>query len=277
MNNAEVGGSPAVGTATRAAIAEPPLVTVAVPSFNQGRFLDDALSSIFAQKLPIEVFVADAGSTDESLSIIRKWESRLSGWRSHADQGQAAAINECIARGSAPYVAWLNSDDAYIGDGLAALLDTLNSRRDSPAAYGNAWNTNERLERTSRVWVQGFTRRRMALRCIVSQPATLIRRSAWEAVGGLDESLHLALDYDLWWKLSERFGSMTYVPTDVALNREHDNTKTRTQRKRHYQEAMAVVRRYYGHVPLKWWLSWPLSVWLRSFLAPQKHGVARSA
>ena len=54
-----------------------PLVTIAVPSFNQGRFLDDALVSIFQQQVPVEVFVLDGGSTDNSVDVIRKWESQL--------------------------------------------------------------------------------------------------------------------------------------------------------------------------------------------------------
>src|SRR5215204_1618297 len=84
-------------------MATPPIVTIAVPSYNQGRFLQEALTSIFDQGLPVEVFVADAGSTDCSLNIIKTFESRLAGWRSHADRGQAAAINEGIASGHAPY------------------------------------------------------------------------------------------------------------------------------------------------------------------------------
>lgn len=68
-----------------------PLVTVAIPSLNQGKFLSDALTSVFQEGLPVEVFIADGGSTDETLQIIRRWESRLAGWRSHADAGQSAA------------------------------------------------------------------------------------------------------------------------------------------------------------------------------------------
>ena len=65
-------------------MATPPIVTIAVPSYNQGRFLQDALTSIFDQDLPVEVFVADAGSTDGSIDVIKTFESRLAGWRSHA-------------------------------------------------------------------------------------------------------------------------------------------------------------------------------------------------
>jgi len=56
-----------------------PLVTIAVPSFNQGRFLEQALVSIFEQNLPVEVFVADGGSTDGSVDIIRRYENHLAG------------------------------------------------------------------------------------------------------------------------------------------------------------------------------------------------------
>jgi glycosyltransferase involved in cell wall biosynthesis len=247
-----------------------PLVTIAVPSFNQGRFLDDALASIFNQAVAVEVFVADGGSTDETLAVIRKWASRLAGWRSHRDGGQAAAINECIARGTAPYVAWLNSDDLYLPGGLSAMLESLQNSADWPAIYGKAWNVDAQLRRISRVRVQAFSRSRLARRCVISQPATLIRRSAWEAVGGLDESLHMALDYDLWWRLFNQFGVLGYVGQDIALNRDHAQTKTRTQRKQHYREAVTVVRKHHGRVPFRWWLAWPVSVWLRACLTTQK-------
>lgn len=247
-----------------------PLVTIAVPSLNQGRFLDDALQSVFNQNIIVEVFVADGGSTDNTLSVIKHWEPHLAGWRSYPDKGQASAINECIAKGTAPYVAWLNSDDLYLPDGLQSLVAALEQHSEWPAAYGQAWNVNAQLQRTSKVWVQPFSEKRLAFRCIISQPATLIRRKTWEAVGGLDETLHMAMDYDIWWRLYRKFGSLGYVDKEIALNRDHDQTKTKTQRKHHYQEAIAVVRKHHGSVPAKWWLAWPISVWARSWLTPQK-------
>jgi GT2 family glycosyltransferase len=246
-----------------------PLITVAIPSLNQGRFLSDALESVFKQGLPIEVFVADGGSTDETPLVLDRWKSRLAGWRSHPDKGQAAAINEAIARGSAPYVCWLNSDDLLLPNGLAALIDALTEHPEWPAAYGEAWNVSENLTRRSQVRTQPFSERHLAVRCIICQPATLIRRAAWEKVGGLDETLHVAMDYDLWWRLFRSGGPLGYVKKDIALNREHPATKTRTNRRRHYQEAIAVVRRHHGRVPVRWWLAWPFSVWMRSLLAPQ--------
>jgi glycosyltransferase involved in cell wall biosynthesis len=243
------------------------LVTVAVPSYNQGRYLDAALTSLFSQGVPIEVFVADGGSTDNSLAVIRFWENRLLGWRSHPDTGQAAAINEAIARGTAKYVCWINSDDWLLPDGLVSLLDALGRHAEAPMAYGQVWNHIESTGMRRRNFeVHPFSARLMAQFNIIAQPATLIRRTAWEAVGGVDESLHMAMDYDLWWRLFKRFGPPCFVNTHVAVNRRHAETKTSTQRRAHYREAMSVVRKHYGRVPLKWWLAQPLTVWYRSLV-----------
>lgn len=241
-----------------------PLVTIAVPSFNQGQFLDDALASIFQQQVPVEVFVMDGGSTDNSVEIIEKWAPQLAGWRSHADDGQAAAINEGVALGSAPFVCWLNSDDWFLPGGLSKLLGSLQGHTQVPAVYGRAWNVVQKTGKRAPVWVEPFDEFRLALRCIISQPATLIRRSAWDAVGGVDCKLHMAMDYDLWWRLYKQVGALHFVDDFVAVNREHEATKTRTFRRRHYQEAMAVVRKYHGRVPLKWWLAQPYAVWFKS-------------
>ncbi|MBZ5761976.1 glycosyltransferase [Rhizobium sp. VS19-DR104.2] len=243
-----------------------PLVTVAVPSYNHGQFLDDALRSIFEQDLPVEVFLMDGGSSDNTRDVIEKWKDRLSGWRSHRDEGQAAAINEGIALGSAPYVCWINSDDFLLANGLSKLVTALESAPAAPAAYGRAWNIVQETGRTYPVWVEEFSQQRLALRCIVSQPATLIRRSAWEAVGGVDVSLHMVMDYDLWWRLFKQHGALHFLDDFVAVNREHAETKTKTLRRRHYREAMAIVRQHNGSIPLKWWIAQPYSVWYKSLI-----------
>lgn len=245
-------------------MANEPLITIVVPSYNQGRFLDDALTSIFDQQVPVEVWVMDGGSTDESLDVIHRWKTHLAGFRSHADSGQSAAINEGIALGCAPYVCWLNSDDWFLSGALIKLVAAMEAHPSAAAVYGRSWNVVDLSGRCTPVWVEPFSERRLALRCIISQPATLIRRSAWEAVAGVDPTLHMAMDYDLWWRLFKTVGSLAFVDDFIAVNREHDATKTKTQRRRHYQEAIQVVRKHYGRVPLKWWLAQPYAIGFKS-------------
>lgn len=241
-----------------------PLVTIAVPSFNQGRYLNDTLKSIFDQQLPIEVYVLDGGSSDNSIDVIRKWESRLAGWRSHADDGQSAAINEGVAMGRAPYVCWLNSDDWLLPNGIKKLVNQLEKNQNAPAVYGRTKNFVQSTSSFTNVWVEQFNVERLAFRCIISQPGTLIRRSVWEAVGGLDPNLKFSMDYDLWWRLYKKFGNLCFFDDFVAVNRVHEGTKTRNYRQQHNDESVSIVKKYNGKVPLKWMLLRPYSVWFRS-------------
>ncbi|KKB06947.1 UDP-hexose transferase [Devosia geojensis] len=239
-------------------------VTIAVPSLNQAPYLDAALRSIFDQEVACEVYVMDGGSTDGTLDVIRSWEGRLAGWHSGPDGGQSDAINRGIASGTAPYVTWLNSDDLLLEGALPRLLDALARQPEAPACYGRTYDLDEATGERKATWVEPFAEDRLALRCIISQPGTLIRRPVWEAVGGLDPALHMAMDYDLWWRIYRRFGAPQFVDAFVAVNRVHGQTKTSTRRRAHYREAMAVVRRHYGRVPIKWWLAQPYQIWFRS-------------
>ena len=233
-------------------------ITIAVPSYNQGEFLDDALSSIFEQNLPVEVFVMDGGSEDNSLEIIKKWEDKLAGWRSYADDGQASAINEGIANGTAPYVCWLNSDDFFYTNGLNQLLHSLKENPDSHFSYGKCWTVSTTGKKLSPYLTMPFVPWLFANFCFIAQPATLMTRCAWEQVKGVNENMQMAFDYDLWWRLYKEYGKPRYCKGFVAATRMHKNTKTANQTDLHYKESIEVVRRNWGSVPIKWKIALPV-------------------
>ncbi len=228
------------------------LITVVVPSLNQGRFLACALDSILRQKLPVEIILMDGGSSDETKDVINRYQQRLSYWQSEPDCGQAAAINAGIARGTAPLVCWLNSDDFFYPGALLRLKNRLDSKPEMPFVFGQAWHVNEAGRRRFPYLTLPYSRYLMANYCGICQPATLIRRHCWEAVGGLDETLELAFDYDLWFRLAAGFGRPGTLGAFVAANRMHNQTKTSLGLDQHYDESIQVVRRHHGSVPLKW-------------------------
>ena len=237
-----------------------PRVTVAIPSYNQGRFLEATLRSIFAQHVPVEVMLADGGSMDNTLRIIERWQDRLGWFRTSRDAGQASAINEAISHGRAPLVCWLNSDDLFLPGGLSALVEATESDISTAVTYGECLRVDEWGRMIGRYRVAPLTTRALSRRCVIAQPASIIRREAWERVGGLDEKLHLSPDYDLWWRLHRTGARFKYISAEVAAVRLHPATKTIRQASQMYAEAKSVVRRHHGSLPFIWWLRQPFSI-----------------
>ena len=205
----------------------------------------------------------DGGSSDNSVETIKRWEPKLAGWRSHSDNGQAAAINEGIRLGTAPYVCWLNSDDFFYPGGLKALLGALESHSETQFSYGRCWSVSDNGKKRIPYLTLPFSESLLANFCFIAQPATLIHRAAWEKIGGLDEDMQMAFDYDMWWRLLRVFGKPQYCRHFVAATRMHKDTKTATRTDLHYQESIAVVQRNRGSVPLKWRVALPVMKMIR--------------
>jgi GT2 family glycosyltransferase len=234
-------------------------VAIAVPNLNQGQFLEAALDSLRRSGVEVAVAVVDAGSTDRSLAIVQSRQRELTYFRSHPDEGQTAAINEGVAEACrlAPdvrFVGWLNADDVVLPDGFAALARALEEHPEWSAVAGRAQCVSESGDVMGEIPTAPFSVEGFAHACTICQPATLIRREAWEAIGGLDASLHMCFDYDLWWRLA-RVGPIGFVDTVVAASRDHSATKTRQRRQEYFREAIALVRRETGGVPWHWCIS----------------------
>jgi GT2 family glycosyltransferase len=217
---------------------------------------------VFAQTgIDLKVAVLDGGSRDDSLAVIRRYEARLSYWRTAPDRGQAAAIDEGIARlHGTEHVGWLNADDILLPGALWRMATYLDAHRHCVAVFGQAHIIDEGGQIIGRFPTRPFTRRALARTSIICQPASLISRRAWEAVGGLDESLDMCLDYDLWWRLS-KLGPVGCLREFVACSRDHEATKTRANQGRHYEEAFAVLQKHLGYVPWSWCLSEAAYAW----------------
>ncbi len=238
-------------------------VAIAVPNLNQGQFLDAALDSLRRSGVDVAVAIVDAGSTDGSVDIAqacqRERAREIVYFRSHPDDGQTAAINEgvleaCRRAPDARFVGWLNADDLVLPGGFAALARALDEHPDWSAVAGRAHCLSESGEVIADIPTAPFSVEGFSHACTLCQPATLIRREAWEAIGGLDASLHMCFDYDLWWRLA-RVGPIGFIDTMVAASRDHSETKTRQRRQEYFREAIALVRRDTGRVPWHWCIS----------------------
>jgi len=92
----------------------PPKISIVTPSLNQGEFLEETILSILNQNYQnLEFFIIDGGSTDNSVDIIKKYESKLTSWESKKDFGQPHAINIGLKHCTGDIITFCNSDDIY--------------------------------------------------------------------------------------------------------------------------------------------------------------------
>jgi glycosyltransferase involved in cell wall biosynthesis len=210
-------------------------ISVVTPSFNQGGFLEATIKSVLNQSHPfVEYIVVDGGSTDGSLEIIRRYAARLTYWSSGPDGGQAAAIRKGFEIGTGEIQCWLNSDDLLLPGALAHVATYFQTHPDTEAVSGGAYlitAKGELCERFKCNYTLGVaaTHSRLVLygQEGVYQQATFWRRSAYEAVGGVDPSFRFAMDLDLFARLAKRkpFGRL---PIMLACFRLHEQSKTST-------------------------------------------------
>ena len=156
-----------------------------------------------------------------------------------------AAINLGVATATThEYVTWLGDDDLLEPDSLRWTTSALD--RDAGAVLAYGWCRY--IDPSGReLWLNKTGKRAEAVLTwgpqLIPQPGMLVRRSAWENVGGVDESLTLAFDFDLILKL-RKIGALTCVDRTVAAFRWHPQSLTVSSRSLNLQESELVKRRY---------------------------------
>lgn len=175
-------------------------ISIIIPSFNQGEFLEETLLSVIGQNYPdVEVLVMDGGSKDHSVDIIKKYASHIAYWQSEKDRGQSDAINQGIRRASGEIVTWLNSDDVLL-PGTLHLVDAF--ARANPTIQwflGNVlWMNREgkimrvgKVERESHFWNHHHL-------FANGGPSAFMRRERLLQIGLLREDFHYKMDTELW-------------------------------------------------------------------------------
>lgn len=179
-----------------------PRISVVTPSYNQGEFLEATLRSVVSQGYPnLEYVVIDGGSTDDSVSIIKRYEADLAYWVTEPDEGHAQALNKGFAQTTGEIMCWINSSDMYYPWTFETVAEVFSQLPQVD------WITGT----TSIFDVQGRPRAVASAATVnvydvlagdyrgVQQESVFWRRSLWDRAGGrLDQTLTCAADLDLW-------------------------------------------------------------------------------
>ena len=226
-------------------------VRLVTPSLNAAPFIRETIESVLAQNFPgLEYVVIDGGSTDRTVEIARAYADRV---RAEIVPGlsQAQAIRRGLEDTTAEFVGYLNADDLLFPGAIARLVEVLEADPAGAVVYGDADFIDRAGNSLGPYPTRSFDADALLRRCFICQPATLIRRSSYEAVGGIDGDLNLAMDYDLWLRLATRF-PFRYVGEILAASRMHASNKTLSMRHEIYSEVFQVLRRRASYIPYDW-------------------------
>lgn len=214
-----------------------PLISIVTPSLNQGKFIEQAITSIVGQDYSnTELIIIDGGSTDNTLDIIKKYSDKISYWISEPDNGPAEAINKGFRVAKGDILAWLNSDDMYLPCALSKAVDILGLSQEPRLVYGGCLHFQDG-KKSSSGWLYdcgypdedawgyippSFDREVLTYQDFIIQPATFWTRSLWKKTGELNESFSLTFDWE-WFIRASQVCDFTNINQYLAIFRFHDN------------------------------------------------------
>jgi glycosyltransferase involved in cell wall biosynthesis len=219
--------------------------TITTPNYNTGRFLSETIESVLRNLRPgDEYYVVDGGSTDGSLDVIKRYESRLSGWSSGPDRGYSDAVAKGFQLGSGQVLAWVNSSDLLLPGALdCARMQFLDPEIDW--IFGDDYHIDEAGIVQFRSHGGAWDLRNLMLygSWTPLQDACFFRRSIYEKVGGLNPATRYAADFEFFLKLSIA-GRPAYTPCVFSAFRKHAG-QTSIDGVQKYREERSAIQRHF--------------------------------
>ena len=182
-----------------------PLVSIIVPSYNQGRFIRRTLASILSQDYrPIEIIVIDGASTDDTVSILGEFASAPElQWVSEPDRGVVEAVNKGFARARGAIGAIQSSDDFYLPGAVRAGVETLLRDPALAFAFGDIAKVDAEGRELSRTNLAAYSLEGvLTLATWIPQPSTFFRMDFAKQLGGWRTDVPYAADTDLWLRMA---------------------------------------------------------------------------
>ncbi len=192
-----------------------PKFSVVTAAYNASETLGSAIQSVLQQtEQDLEMIVVDDGSADATSEVAEAFagDGRVSVHRQD-NAGPSAARNRGIAASRAPVVAFLDSDDMMMPEYLAQMHAALESDRRNGMAYTDGWSLDHATKKIHVASAMSGSenpdeppRDRDALLALMINrnfmlSGAMVRREVLLEVGGYDESMRFAEDYDLWLRI----------------------------------------------------------------------------
>lgn len=222
-----------------------PKVSIVMTSFNRAHMLQEAIGSVLQQEYSNwELIVFDDGSKDETAEVLGKLSERDSRIRyiesPHVGRGQA--IHQACQLAGGDFIGILDSDDRLVPSTLSRTVDTLNSMPEVGMLYSDHCVMNKvgAVSGVGRRCLIPYSPDRLLIDFMTFH-FRLMRRGAYERVGGFDPSFKTAQDYDLCLRLSE-MTKIFHLREALYLYRKHDESISVGKQYQQIQDSQRAVQ-----------------------------------
>jgi len=206
-----------------------PFFSIVIPAYNAAPYIVDALNSVFAQTVDgYEIIVVNDGSpdSDDLEKALEPYQAQITYIR-RENGGPAAARNSGIGPARGQYIAFLDSDDQWMPDHLAQMMQVLQNDPTLDLLYGDAVNFGDvgtegatTMESNPSEGLATFESLVLG-KCTVVGSTVVARRKALIDAGLFDEGFVQGEDFDLWTRLAYRGGRVDYRRRIHARRRIH--------------------------------------------------------
>ena len=216
------------------------LLSIVIPSYNQGSYIRETLDSIFAQDYrPIEVLVLDGASKDDTVEILRSYGAPELRWWSEPDRGVVDAVNKGLARASGEVVAIQSSDDFYLPGAFRAAIDAFTDG--VGLVYGDVEYVDAQSRVSGRTALPPFDLYQYAGKLTyVPQASAFFTAEAMRAAGGWREEVSYAADADYYLRIAMRF-PVRKIDRVLARYRYHEEQRDKMRERVQRDWAAAVA------------------------------------
>lgn len=207
-------------------------VCIIVATFNRAEMLKETLESLLNQTRQAEkIIIIDDGSTDNTREIVAGFKGNIE-YIFKENGGKSRAINAALKHTDADYIWIFDDDDIAFPHALESLLAPLESDPDMDFCHGGAQSFKvdshdgkiTKYDHSILDVPAGKQFESLLMGCCMWHVATLIRRHCYEALGGLDQDLNRAEDYDFLLRLTQRFRGVC-ITQKIFMYRQHEGDR----------------------------------------------------
>ncbi|HQI40847.1 MAG: hypothetical protein B6D44_04590 [Ignavibacteriales bacterium UTCHB2] len=230
-------------------------ISIVTPSLNQGEYIEQTIKSVLNQDYNnYEHIIIDGASEDKTIEILNKYKHLR--WISEKDKGQSNAINKGLYLATGDIFAWLNSDDYYENNIFLSVAEYFTINPDCDFLYGDITYVDKNSNILFKISGDSLNYKSLLINPdLIRQPSFFWRREAFLKFGGVDESLNLVMDYDIFLKFTKS-KTAGYLNKNLSYYRTYSDTKTLKFRKKQAIEIYKVLKRNNSEFSIKiyWFL-----------------------